>query len=841
MASPAQRRVGLTVAAAAAGVVAASAAFAASRRRGRATAVTAPMAVFEWPHGLTEAEASARWREGQTNTAHLKPIRTWEYVRRESVFTVFNLNLIGLSVVQAMLSEWVGAAITMGMLALTTGIRVVQQRLAAQRMADFKDATSTRYSVIRDGKVRSIDPDRVVPGDVLLAGPGDQILVDGELLGPGSLTVDTSALTGQRGWERVDPGGTVSGGTFCVTGRAAYRADRVGNDRIVSARVAQRPSLAATPTPLELLVARILRILLVVVIAYVALLLAAYFRLEIGAPGEGFIDAAPVIFSLAPTGLYLMIIVSYATGTAELAARGALVHSARSVESLAEATTLCFTELGILAGTSMELVTFTDDEGAKVPESRMRQVLGDFARTTATPTAVSRLLADTYDGERRAVIEQANHLRRLGWSGITFGEPDATGTYVLAGPTLLEGLLTVPLPALPAVDDQAAQETLILAHAPDRVPLTDPAGRPRLPDGLVALGAVRFRTRLRGEAMEVVRGFRAAGVRVKAFSSGSPDDALAVLKAAGLTSTDEVDVLSIGRLSRPELERIPADEWGAAAQANGLFGGLTPFQVGELVRAMRRDGQVVTVVGDGVADLPALAEANLAVAQPASTQAALGLADIVLLDNSPGALLRVLERGQSIVRGLVDVIKLNLTMVLCSALLIVDVRLLSFGFPYTSGHGSIISIVAVTIPSLALTLWSHAGAVSRVHYARALPRFVVPAGVLMSLAGLWVYLHFVEEEAGFAYAQLAVAYTLLYAGLLVSVLIRRTWRVAGLAVGLAAAVTALPLIPAARRQFRLDWLQPGDYAVVAAAVALWLVALLATWWVMRWAARRATP
>lgn len=795
------------------------------RRSGRVADVSA----FEWPHGLTDAEASARWTAGQDNTAHLKPVRTWEQVRRESVFTVFNLNLIGLAVLQGLLSEWWGAGVTLVMLGLTTGLRVVQQRLALGRLARFEEATDTRVSVIREGRVRAVDPDRVVRGDVVVVGPGDQIVVDGTLLGPGSVTVDTSVLSGRRGWERIEPGQTVHGGTFCVTGRAVVLAERVGDDRLVSSRLAQRPTLAAAPTPLERLVSRILGLLLVVVLLYAALLVAAWLRLDLGAPVEGIIEAAPVIFSLAPSGLYLMIIVAYATGAAELAQRGALVRNTRSVETLAETTVLCFTEVGILAGTSLELDTVPQPSGEGVPESRLRQVLGDFARTTAAPSGVARLIAESFDGERRAVREEASHLATLGWSAIAFGEPDAEGVYVVGEPAALEGHLAFPLPYEPHPDPGVGGGLLVLAHAPEQVPLTDAAGRPTLPDGLVPLGTVRFRARVRPEAMRVVRKFRDAGVRVKAFAAGRPGDAVAVLRSAGLSPEDEQQVLAHGMLSRRDLEQLPSGEWGRAAEQHSLFGGLTAFQVGELVRALRQEGEVVTVVGDGVADLPALAEANLAVAQEASTPAALGLADIVLLDNSPEALSRVLARGQAIVRGLVNVIKLNLTMVLCSALLIVYVRLTSVGFPYLAGQGSLVSILGITVPSLALSFWTRPGAVSRASYASTLTRFVLPAGFTLSLAALGVYQTFIQSSGRVGHAQLAVTYTLLYAVLIVGVLIGRSARMSLLAAVLAVVGTLLPLFAQARRQFRIEWLTPDEFGMVVLALVAWLAVLGLLW------------
>lgn len=832
----------LAVAAAALAVLATVAGVAGfARRRGASQAAAQPFAL---PQGLTEGEAllrlAARAEGGDAGSAgQPSPVRTWDRVRRESVFTIFNLNLIGLSLVQMLLRDWWGAMVSLILLSFTTGIRLLQERLAGRRITAFLAGRSPRYTVVREGRARSVEPALVVAGDVMLVGPGDQLLADGVLLGPTTLLIDDSPVTGTRGWRRVRRGGRLHGGSFCVTGRGLYVAERLGDDRVLAGRVAAEPTHSVTPTPLERLVARILQGLLAVVVLYAALLLAAWFRLDIGAPGYLIVDAAPVIFSLAPSGLYLMIIVTYATGTADLAQRGALVRSARSVESLAETTVLCFTELGILAGTSVELTIVPHRGHDQLSESEVRQLLGDAARSTAGTDPIAAALAETFEGERRPVRDEVSTLGTLGWRAITFADVGVEGVFVLGERAVIETGLTAPLPG-----GHDAEADLVFAYHPGSVELRDGEGRARLPGGLIALATVRHRRELRPEAVAVVRKFVEAGVRIRVFAAYSPGEAVAMLRAAGMDQGGLDYVVSRGMMSGDELEQIPRQEWGRVAQEHALFGGLTPLQVGEVVRALRRDGETVAVVGDGVRDLPALQEATLAVAQPGSTQAALGLADIVLLDNSPAALLKVLGRGQAIVRGLIDVLKLNLTMVVCSALLIISVRLTSVGFPYVASQGAIISILTVTIPSvvLSVSLSSRTRTVSRSTYTRTLTGFVLPAGVSLSLVALAVYVYFVRTSGLVSTAQLAVTWTLLYAGLTVGFLARRTRVQAVLALSLAAVGTLLPLIPWARRQFRLRWLQPSDYAVLLLAVAGWAAALLLVWALMDARRRRvSTP
>jgi magnesium-transporting ATPase (P-type) len=306
----------------------------------------------------------------------------------------------------------------------------------------------------------------------------------------------------------------------------------------------------------------------------------------------------------------------------------------------------------------------------------------------------------------------------------------------------------------------------------------------------------------------------------------------------------------VGAISGRDLEALPRAEWARAASEHAVFGTVTPEQAGALVRALRECGESVAVVGDGVTDLPALQQANLAIARQTSTQAALGVADVVMMGSSPQALLQVLEKGQRIVHGLLDVLKLSLAQIFYLALLIAAIQVFSVGFPYVSAQGTAIAVITVTLPSVALPFWATSGRVSSARFGQLLTRFVVPAAASMALAALLVYVHFLNGTGRLAYAQLAVTYTLLYAGLLLAVFVKppwhasreekngarqRDWRMTGLVLFLGIATFFLPAIPAAQKYLKLDWLsQPADYGFIGLVVVAWAVLLNFVWWVMSW-------
>jgi magnesium-transporting ATPase (P-type) len=896
------------------------------------------------PPGLTEAEAAARWREGQDNAVHLKPPRTRQQIWRENVYTIFNLSLVGLAFTQLLLQQWWSALLSLVTIALNVGIKVGQEMLAMRRLAEFQASARPRATVVREGQTRSIDPDRIVPGDVLIVGPGDQFLVDGQVAGDGQMVVDESAVTGKRSWHPVAAGDAIYAGSVCISGRGAYLAEKVGDERLFVSRVAGIQASArgvpggAELTPLERLVDRILRAMLVLVGVFALLLLVEFFRLDVGVPVDMFSDAASVIFNIAPSGLFLMIIVTYTTGTADLTGLGALVHRARSVESLAEATVICFAEAGILSGTMMEIEPVHDPQDPdQLPESRLRQILGDYGRSTSAPNQATRFLTHTFEGNRRRVREEAPFLTALGWSAVTFDEPDLPGVYVLAEPGMVEGhLVTGVAGAAPekentrapaavrqflsplgrllrrgAQDSEAQAEqgdnvvpedtgdadgaddaegegkknllfrrwarqigqtlrragpepeeaetteaasepdaVLLFAQRPDPVPLRDANGNVQLPGDLIPLCELRYAQRLRPEAARIVRVFAQTGVSVKAFSSDEPDQVVTLFQQAGLGQVDGDSWGRVGAISGHDLEALPRAEWARAASEHAVFGHITPEQAGALVRALRECGESVAVVGDGVTDLPALQQANLAIARQTSAQAALGVADVVMMGSSPEALLQVLEKGQRIVHGLLDVLKLNLVQIFCLALLIAAIQVFSVGFPYASAQGAAIAVITVTLPSVALPFWASSGRVSSERFGQLLTRFVAPAAVSMALAALLVYVYLLKGTGRLAYAQLAVTYTLLYAGLLLAVFVKPPWhasreekngarkwdwRMTGLVLFLGIITFFLPAIPAAQKHLKLDWLsQPADYGVIGLVVVAWAVLLNLVWWVMSW-------
>jgi cation-transporting ATPase E len=281
---------------------------------------------------------------------------------------------------------------------------------------------------------------------------------------------------------------------------------------------------------------------------------------------------------------------------------------------------------------------------------------------------------------------------------------------------------------------------------------------------------------------------------------------------------------------------------------------VAPEQKRDLVRALRRRGRHVAMIGDGVNDVLALKESNLGVALGSGSAAARAVADLVLLDDGFGALPRAVREGRRIQSGMRDILKLFLTRVLSIALLLVGTGMVG-AFPLDPKQNALLTLLTVGLPSVALAAWARPDPSAGPSALRRVAHFVVPAAVTLALVELGVHLaaslgvaglpaappgDAAAPSAGLAVARTAVTSVAILAGLLLVVFVEppsEAWvggdvrsgdrRPALLALALGLAFGAILAVPALRAFFSLVPLgAPTDLLLVATAAA-W--ALLVRW------------
>lgn len=812
--------------------------------------------------GLSDTQVAERRSKGEGNTAPPATTRTYGQIVRENVFTFINnvLFLLGLALV--LVGRPLDAVISVGVISLNVLVSVVQEIRAKRTLDRIALLTRPTAAVVRNGREQSVAPDELVLGDVIKLGLGDQVVLDGVVL-DGQLQVDESQLTGESDLIEKKPGDELFSGSFCVSGGCFYEVRKVGAASLANQITAGARSFRRVLTPLQRQINFVIRIMLLIVV-YLQLLLTLDALLK----QVQFADAvgnATILAGLVPNGLFVSIAVAYAVAAVRIIRYGALVQQSNAIESLSMIDVLCLDKTGTLTANQLAV---NDVHPFTMQAPQFKTLLGTMAASTAAPNKTSGAIATAFAEPALKVIAEVPFSSARKWSALAFGEgadgaavPGA-GVYALGAPEFVRPYLGVDDARWTEIQTQAAQQAatglrlLIVAFAPAPAQLVDAGDDSRLPQGMQPLGLVSLTDVLRPEAKQTLSSFAAAGVAPKIISGDNPETVSALAKEAGLPP-------DIRLVSGLDLDAMDDAMLADTAESATIFGRITPQQKQRLVQGLRSRNHYVAMIGDGVNDVLSLKQSNLGIAMQSGSQAARGVADIVLMNDSFAALLPAVVEGQRIRNGMQDILKLFLSRISTIALLIVSSLVIGI-FPISLRNGSLITLLTVGIPTILLALWAQPGQPKHDNLRVDLAHFVVPAAVLSSFIGLLVFygtifLYGLETPLpaleytpinlsqtpfgpAIALAHSTLAVFLICCGLLLVVFVEppnKWWaggdvvssdrRPALLAAGLLAILAVIISVPLLRALFDLQPMGVQYLGLVLVMVLAWLLLIRLTW------------
>ncbi len=827
------------------------------------------MAVLERPpvvRGLTESEAVSRRQRGQGNNVNLQTGRTYGEIIRQNVFTFINIVLFSIGAMLITLGRIGDAVVSVGLILLNVVIGVYQEARAKRQLDKIALLTRPKAAVIRDGVEKTVDPSELVCGDAVVVRAGDQIVVDGTIL-EGRIDVDESLLTGESDLITKKPGDHVLSGSFAVTGTATYEATQVGAESFANKLTASARAFRVVKTPLQRDVDFVIRLLMgfATLIGFLMLISVLLYAV----PLMRSVQMASVIAGLVPNGLFFMVIVAYALGALRIVQRGALIQQSNSVESLSNVNVLCMDKTGTLTANR---IVFADVSPLGVTREEVVARLGDFAHNVTSSNRTSEAIAAALPGETRRLVDEVPFSSARKWSAIAVDDA-MRGVYVLGAIEMLKPYLH----AESADFNQQVEEwsdqglrVLLFAYHPTALSLHDSLEQPRLPQDLTPLGVIACTDELRPELKETLKGFAEAGVKLKVISGDNPHTVAALAKQAGFPG-------NVQAVSGTQLAEMSDSEFEQAADEATIFGRITPEQKEKLVDALRKRGHYVAMIGDGVNDVLSLKKAHLGIAMQSGSAATRGVADMILLNDSFGALPPAFLEGQRIINGMQDILRLFMTRAVYVALLILSISVVDAGFPYVPKHVSLLTLLTVGVPTFALAAWARPGKQPK-RLLTSVLHFVFPAAITVFVFALLIYLfYFVtiytqsltiqvtpedialfQQYAGINYelpTQDAVAFEMasiiartalttftVLTGLLLIVFVEPPHpvftggdelssdkRPAFLAVLLLLAFVVINAVEPLRDFFELIILRPQDYAMISAAVVVWAVILRYVW------------
>ncbi|UNO40408.1 HAD-IC family P-type ATPase [Streptomyces sp. MST-110588] len=785
--------------------------------------------------GLSADEVAERVSRGEVNDVPVRSSRSTSDIVRSNVFTRFNA-IIGVLFVIILIVGPIQDGLFGFVIVANTGIGIVQELRAKKTLDSLAVIGEARPKVRRDGETAEIPTSEVVLGDVIELGPGDKVIVDGEVLETDGLEVDESLLTGEADPVLKKTGETLMSGSFVVAGGGAFTATKVGREAY-AARLAEEASrFTLVHSELRTGISKILKyVTWMMVPTAIGLILSHLFTLNM--PGDAAVRRMVAgIVPMIPEGLVLLTSVAFAVGVIRLGHKQCLVQELPAIEGLARVDVVCLDKTGTLTEGGMdvgELRTLNSCD-----EQRIKEVLGALGASDPRPNASLQAIIDAYpDSGRWHRTDALPFSSARKYSGAALREADGDGgaggkdgadgqstTWLLGAPDVL---LPSGDPALADTEELNAQGLRVLLLARTDRGLKDPdVAREVEPAALVVL-----EQRLRPDAAETLRYFEEQGVQAKVISG---DNAVSVGAVAGKLGLP-------GAGSTVDARELPSekDEMAGALEDATVFGRVTPQQKREMVGALQSRGHTVAMTGDGVNDVLALKDADIGVSMGAGSEATRAVAQIVLLDNSFATLPSVVAEGRRVIGNITRVATLFLTKTVYSVLLAILVACWQIPYPYLPRHLTLLSTLTIGVPAFFLALAPNKER-AKPHFVRRVMRYSVPSGLITGVAAFVTYMiaraHYTGPDALPAETS-AATLTLFLAAMWVLAIIARpyTWWRIGLVLAMAAGFLVVLVTPWLQHFFALrlvgttmPWAAVGIAAVTA-------VALEFTW---RWTARR---
>lgn len=575
----------------------------------------------------------------------------------------------------------------LGVVLLNALFTYIQEHESDRIMESFRNMLPPMIYVVRDEQVSRIEARLLVPGDVILLEEGDRVPADGRLIEVNQLKVDHASLTGESEPQLrkltcthdnlLESRNMVFSGTLVQSGNGKALVYGTGMNTQIG-RIAQlTKETVAVETPLHKELRHFIRIISSIAIALG--LLFFMLSLFLGKPLIGsLIFAIGIIVANVPEGLLPTVTLALTMASKRMARKNALIRNLEAVETLGSTTVICTDKTGTITQNRMKVSTLVLGEHEwSAYQGGLAQAAGfDKAWAAIVLCNNARLSGQGFLGDptEGALLVFAQQMKPIGdWQALfprlhespfdsatkrmitthrgEGGQPNLA--YMKGAPEIVFGKCTHRLRRgeIVAFDLAARQQALesyeFLAARGERV-LALAFKTTDVPEAseedFVYLGLVGMLDPPRPEIPDAVNKCRSAGIRVFMITGDYHTTAESIARQVGLYTGDGHVIVG------DKLQGMSEEQLLMLLDSRELvFARTSPMQKLQIVRALQKKGEIVTVTGDGVNDAPALKNADMGVAMGLSgTEVAKEAADMVLMDDNFATIVSAVEEGRTI-------------------------------------------------------------------------------------------------------------------------------------------------------------------------------------------------
>ncbi len=629
--------------------------------------------------GLSEAEAAARFQSDGPNELPSARTRTffstvWEILREPMI-----LMLVCAGVIYIFLGELRDSLVLIGSIFVIVGIELHQERKTEHALEALRDLSSPRAMVVRDGTQRRIPGREVVRGDIVIVSEGDRVPADGVLLSGVNLSIDESLLTGESVpvrkapalheiTEIARPGGDdlpfVFSGTMVVQGQGFAEIRATGTHTELGKIGKALQSIEPEATRLQTEVNRLVRVLATIGLSLCGIIFIAYGLMR-GSWINGLLAGITTAMAILPEEFPVVLTVFLALGAWRISQKKVLTRRANAIETLGSATVLCVDKTGTLTQNRMQVHKLfagqqffdVEEQMDSLPEEYHELLEYSILASKRNPLDPMEIAFQQFGARSLSNTEHLHHdwtlvheyplsPSLLAMSRVWRSAEENASTIAAKGaPEAIASLCRLSTEEAGkiqlAASKMAGEGLRILGVAKCRWE------HPKLPENqrdlcFTFVGLVGLADPIRPEVPAAVEECHRAGIRVVMITGDYAGTALSIARQVGISTENAV-------ITGPELEKMHEIDLKESIRTVNLFARVVPEQKLRLVNALKANGEIVAMTGDGVNDAPALKSAQIGIAMGArGTDVAREAATLVLMDDSFSSIVEAIRLGRRI-------------------------------------------------------------------------------------------------------------------------------------------------------------------------------------------------
>jgi Ca2+-transporting ATPase len=696
--------------------------------------------------GLSEEEAVARLGKYGLNRLKKK--------KRDSIFQLFIAQLqdwliyvlFAAVVITLFMGEYVDSIIIILVILLNAVLGVAQEVKAGNAIEALQKMSSPRALVRRDGTVKEVDSEKVVPGDILILDAGRFIAADIRLIESINLHIEESALTGESVPSEKDakaihndpktPLGDRLNSAFMSTlvtyGRGTGVAVEAGMNTEVG-KIAGIIETEEAKTPLEIRLNELGKVIgrLAIGICVFIFIIAIFQGRDLS---EMFLTSVSLAVASIPEGLAAIVAVVLSIGIINMSKRNAIVRRLPAVETLGSVNIVCSDKTGTLTQNKMTVTIYFNTEG-EVPVEREKENsstpdAGLLAKAmilcsdatyengegTGDPTEIALLMFGDNLGINRRSLSAGN--KRVGELSFDSGRKlmstliEENGSYTVYSKGAIDNLLKISThvlvkgKAVPITSEHVRQysdaaegmsnkalRTLGAAYRPvDSV--IDPS---EMEKDLILIGLVGMIDQPRIEVKSSIQKAKSAGITTIMITGDHKNTAYAIGHELGIA--EDIDQIITGQ----DVDELSDEEFARRIVNYRIFARVSPEHKVKIVRALQAHGNIVSMTGDGVNDAPSLSIADIGVAMGITgTDVAKGAADMVLTDDDFATIISAIEQGRNIYNNIKKAVLFLITCNLGEVIAMSVTLFVGWAAPLLATQILWVNLLTDSLPAVAL-------------------------------------------------------------------------------------------------------------------------------------------